>query len=69
MIPRPPVAAVEWTGVAIVRLGRTDRIGHVGGVALISALAYRVVDGARTAVWFSRRRDASAARAARDTAQ
>ena len=39
------VAAVYWSGVAVVAGGRTDRVGHIGGAAVIGALGASVIDG------------------------
>lgn len=39
------IAAVYWSGVAVVAGGRTDTIGHIGGAALIGALGASVIDG------------------------
>ena len=43
------VAAIYWTGVAMVAGGRTGRAGLVGGVALVGALGFSVVDGVHAA--------------------
>jgi hypothetical protein len=43
------VAAVYWSGVALVAGGRTDAVGKVGGVMLLGALGVSVIDGARAA--------------------
>jgi TM2 domain-containing membrane protein YozV len=48
-------AATYWTGVALVAGGRTDRVGHVGGLALLGALGFSIVDGARAAERSNRR--------------
>jgi len=49
------IAAVYWTGVAIVAGGRTDRTGQVGGLLLLGALGTSVIDGAHAARrWNSR---------------
>lgn len=61
------VAAVYWTGVALTAGGRTDRVGHVGGVALLGALGVGVVDGARAAGRWNRRRVTAALPTAPDT--
>lgn len=39
------IAAVYWSGVAVVAGGRTDTVGHIGGAALIGALGASVIDG------------------------
>jgi hypothetical protein len=50
------VAAAYGAGVALVAGGRTDRVGHVGGVLALGALGVNVVDGARAAKRFNARR-------------
>lgn len=50
------VAALYWTGIAIVARGRTDRLGQAGGVVLVGALGFSIVDGVRAVHRFNGRR-------------
>jgi TM2 domain-containing membrane protein YozV len=54
------VAAVYWAGVAVIAGGRTDRVGHAGGAAVVGALAASIIDGARAAGRANARRAAAA---------
>lgn len=53
------IAIVYWSGVAVVAGGRTDRVGHIGGAALLGALGVSVIDGARAAARFNQRTERS----------
>lgn len=49
------VAAVYWTGVAIIQNGRHDRVGKIGGTMFLGAWGFGMIDGARAASEWNRR--------------
>jgi len=54
------VAVVYLAGYAVVRGGRTDRVGQVFGVMTIGAVGFSVIDGVRAVKRFNKRRAAEA---------
>lgn len=52
------VAAVYFTGFLVTYSGRTDDVGKVGGVALVGAWTFAVIDGALAAKRYNRRSSA-----------
>jgi hypothetical protein len=49
------IAALYWTGVALVHGGRTDELGVVGGVLVLGGWGYAIADGASAATRYNRR--------------